>query len=82
MLCEIYCEEFCKKHILFNEGLSVVLGTNTGDNSIGKSTFLLIVDYTFGESTYSKASDIINNVGAHDLFSVLNLGAGVLLLPQ
>ena len=34
--------------IVFNSGLSVVLGTNTGDNSIGKSTFLLIVDFVFG----------------------------------
>ena len=68
MLHEIYCEKFHQKRITFNEGLSVVLGTNTGDNSIGKSTFLLIVDYAFGGSTYAKAEDIINNIGAHDLF--------------
>ena len=44
MLREIYCDKFYQKQIVFNPGLSVVLGTNTGDNSIGKSTFLLIVD--------------------------------------
>ncbi len=52
MLHEIYCEQFHQKRIVFNPGLSVVLGTNTGDNSIGKSSFLLIVDYVFGGSTY------------------------------
>ncbi len=51
MLREIYCDKFHQKRIVFNPGLSVVLGTNTGDNSIGKSTFLLIVDYVFGGST-------------------------------
>ena len=38
MLHEIYCEQFHQKRIVFNPGLSVVLGTNAGDNSIGKST--------------------------------------------
>ena len=52
MLHEICCDQFYQKQIVFNPGLSVVLGTNTGDNSIGKSTFLLIVDYVFGGSTY------------------------------
>ena len=51
MLHEIYCEQVHQKRIVFNPGLSVVLGTNTGDNSIGKSTFLLIVDYVFGGRT-------------------------------
>lgn len=68
MLHEIYCNEFYQKRIIFNPGLSVVLGTNTGDNSIGKSTFLLIVDYVFGGSTYAETTDIINNVGSHDIF--------------
>ena len=68
MLYEIYCEEFHNKQILFKPGLSVVLGTNAGDNSIGKSTFLLIVDFVFGGSTYCDATDIIDNVGAHDIF--------------
>ena len=68
MLHEIYCEQFHQKRIVFNPGLSVVLGTNTGDNSIGKSTFLLIVDYVFGGSTYAGATDIIENVGPHDIY--------------
>lgn len=68
MLREIVCEQFHQKRILFNSGLSVVLGTETGDNSIGKSTFLLIVDYVFGGKTYSKSDDILRNVGDHDVF--------------
>ena len=68
MLYEICCDQFYQKEIVFNDGLSVILGTNTGDNSIGKSTFLLIVDYVFGGSTYSETTDIINNVGSHDIF--------------
>lgn len=68
MLHEIYCDFFHQKQITFNPGLSVVLGTNTGDNSIGKSTFLLIIDYVFGGSKYAETEDIINNVGSHDIF--------------
>lgn len=68
MLHEIYCDQFHQKHTIFNSGLSVVLGTNTGDNSIGKSTFLLIVDYVLGGSTYATMTDIIENVGPHDIF--------------
>ena len=59
MLYEIYCDQFCQKHIIFNPGLCVVLGTDTGDTSIGKSTFLLIVDYVFGGKIYANATDII-----------------------
>lgn len=68
MLYEIYCQEFHQKRIMFNEGLNVVLGTNTGDNSIGKSTFLMIVDFVFGGNTYSKAPDIQKNVPPHDIY--------------
>lgn len=68
MLYEIYCEKFHQKKIKFNENLNVVLGTDKGHNSIGKSTFLLVIDFVFGGDTYSKANDIINNIGSHDIF--------------
>ena len=55
MLSEIFCEKFHQKKVTFGNNLNVVLGTNTGDNSIGKSTFLLIIDFVFGGST-----DIVN----------------------
>ena len=67
MLREIYCEEFHQKKIEFSDGLNVVLGTNTADNSIGKSTFMLVVDFVFGGSTYAKSTDILNNVDPHNI---------------
>ena len=74
MLREICCDKFHQKQIVFNSGLSVVLGTNTGDNSIGKSTVLLIVDYVFGGNTYANTADIIENVGAHDIYFAFVFG--------
>ena len=59
MLREIYCEEFHQKHITFHDGLNVVLGSPKADNSIGKSTLMLIVDFAFGGDTYVEASDIL-----------------------
>ena len=67
MLREIYCEEFHQKKIEFSDGLNVVLGTKTADNSIGKSTFMLVVDFVFGGSTYAKSTDILNNVDPHNI---------------
>ncbi len=68
MLHEIYCEQFHQKKVTFNEGFNVVLGTPNADNSIGKSTFLLIVDFVFGGSTYANASDINEAIGKHDIY--------------
>ncbi len=67
MLREIFCEEFHQKKIEFSDGLNVVLGTKTADNSIGKSTFMLIVDFVFGGSTYAESADILNNVAPHNI---------------
>lgn len=67
MLCEIRCKKFHQERIEFSSGLNVILGTNAGDNSIGKSTFMLIIDYVFGGNTYSDAVDILKNVGEHDI---------------
>ena len=67
MLCEICCKKFHQEKIEFTSGLNVILGTNAGDNSIGKSTLMLIIDFVFGGHTYSDATDILNNVGEHDI---------------
>lgn len=67
MLYEIVCDKFKINKISFNSGLNAVIGTNEGDNSIGKSTFLLIVDFVFGGNTYSKSEDIIKNIGEHNI---------------
>ncbi len=65
MLYEIACKEFKQEKVQFKEGLNTILGTNAGDNSIGKSSFLLIVDFVFGGNTYALTNDIIKNVGEH-----------------
>lgn len=61
MLYEIECEKFAKKvngqlvprgRIQLREGLNTVLGDKAAQNSIGKSTFLLIVDFCFGGDDY------------------------------
>lgn len=67
MLCEIVCEQFCQKKIELNDGLSVILGTKTGNNSIGKSTLMLIIDYVFGGNKYSESKDILDQVGDHEI---------------
>ena len=48
MLREIICDKFKEKKIEFYDGLNVVLGDEQGSNSIGKSTFLMIIDYVYG----------------------------------
>ena len=66
MLREIYCEEFYQKRVEFNDDFNVVLGTNSGDNSIGKSTF--IIDFVFGGNSYSESTDILDNIGSHNIY--------------
>jgi len=74
MLKEIYCDKFItngniRSTIRFHKGLNTVLGTNDGSNSIGKSTFLMIIDFVFGGNDYiEKSIDVIDNVGHHTIF--------------
>lgn len=69
MLTEIRSEVFKsygepRPPIKFKPGLNTVLGGGAGDNSIGKSTFLQIIDFAFGDNTYAK-SKIIKQVSTH-----------------
>ena len=55
MLVEVQCDKFIKngqirEPIRFHTGLNAVLGDDNGSNSIGKSTFLMILDFVFGGS--------------------------------
>lgn len=68
MLYKIYCDKFKKPEVEFKDGLNVILGTSTGDNSIGKTSMLLIIDFVYGGDSYVSSSDIINNVGEHDIY--------------
>lgn len=71
MLKEISCDQFIENGkvrgpIVFNKGLNVVLGGHSGTNSIGKSTFLMIIDFVFGGDDYVKKDhDVQKNVGQH-----------------
>lgn len=69
MLYEIQCDRFIsngqpRPPIRFHSGLNVVLGGRNADNSVGKSTFMLIIDFAFGGDTY-KTSQTALHVGNH-----------------
>lgn len=73
MLVELSCEKFIENDkprgpIRFTTGLNSVIGANDGANSIGKSTFLLVIDFIFGGSDYvDESTDVIENVGHHTI---------------
>ena len=71
MLVEVMCDEF-KDHgkprgrISLKPGLNTVMGSASGSNSIGKSTFLMIIDFIFGGDDYvEKLTDVQTEVGEH-----------------
>lgn len=71
MLYEIKCDKFIsygkpRQAIRFHQGLNTVLGGKSADNSIGKSTFMLIIDYAFGGDTY-KDSDAAHHLDNHQI---------------
>lgn len=71
MLVELRCDKFHQKVIKFHKGLNAVLGTIDADNSIGKTTFLMILDFIFGGDDYITINtDVQEHVGGHEfLFS-------------
>ena len=50
--------------IRFKEGLNVILGKEDGENSIGKSSAMLAIDFAFGGKTYA-SSDGVKHMGHH-----------------
>ena len=75
MLFEIICEKFKEsdQKITFTPGLNVVLGDDRASNSIGKSTFLMIIDFVFGGDDYiNKCDDVGRKIKYHQIkFSFL-----------
>lgn len=71
MLIEIGCNKFSKEitndgFVRFHEGLNIVLGGMHADNSVGKTTFLMAIDYAFGSTEYGKDdAGLRDNVGTH-----------------
>ncbi len=80
MLVEIRSSAFkefgrIRPPVLFHEGLNVILGTKTGANSIGKSTFLMILDFVFGGDDYAvKIRDAATHVGEHIIQFAFHFG--------
>lgn len=68
MLFEIICDQFKQKRVEFLPTLNTVLGDDFGSNSIGKSTFLMIIDFVFGGKDYIlKSAEIQRHVGKHTI---------------
>ena len=83
MLIEIKCSEFrangqIRPAVRFTDGLNVVLGDSEASNSIGKSTFLLVVDFAFGGDSYvTKALDVQKQVGRHSIYFAFRFDDGI-----
>lgn len=81
MLYEIWSDKFrmggkdgqIRPAIRFHSGLNTVLGTQTRSNSIGKSTFLMIIDYVFGGIDYLD-TDAHTFVGEHEIYFTFRFG--------
>lgn len=76
MLYEIECDKFAETvdgvrvprgRIRFREGLNTVLGDKLASNSIGKSTFLMALDFCFGGDDYlnREINNVVDFVGPH-----------------
>ena len=73
MLREIRCKEFkdgddVRPPIVFHSGLNTIMGASRASNSIGKTTFLLVIDFVFGGRDYVTLNDdVIKNIGHHTI---------------
>lgn len=71
MLKKIQCDKFVsngqvRPPIVFEKGLNTILGGANANNSIGKSTLMLIIDFAYGGESYLE-SDAVNQVGLHTI---------------
>lgn len=72
MLVEMKSPAFKEKgevrpKIEFHPGLNVVLGKEDGENSIGKSSAMLAIDFVFGGNSYL-SGDGVSHIGDHTIF--------------
>jgi hypothetical protein len=64
LLNSITCEKLIETPLKFNKGLNAVVGADDAHNSIGKSSILMLIDFSFGGSDFPiKCDDVIRNVG-------------------
>ena len=80
MLIEIRCDKFMdsgkvRPPIKFEKGLNTILGASRASNSIGKSTFLMIIDFVFGGKDYvTLNNDVERNIGIHEIKFTFQFG--------
>ncbi|MBD5117565.1 MAG: DUF2326 domain-containing protein [Clostridiales bacterium] len=80
MLIEIRCDKFMdsgkvRPPITFEKGLNTILGASRASNSIGKSTFLMIIDFVFGGKDYvTLNNDVERNIGIHEIKFAFQFG--------
>jgi len=83
MLIEVMCDKFqnhgqSRGRISFHSGLNTVMGTDTGSNSIGKSTFLMVVDFAFGGVDYvEKLTEVQTELGEHTICFAFQFQDGI-----
>lgn len=83
MLVELQSDAFkigneIRETIVFHKGLNAVVATNSDNNSVGKTSFLLALDFVFGGDTYKESEvGITENVGHHTLNFAFDFGNGI-----
>ena len=70
MLSSLECTQLIQSKLIFNDSLNVLLGSDDGTNSIGKSSILMLIDFAFGGEDFCKlCSDVIENIGEIEIKS-------------
>ena len=83
MLIEVMCDKLLsfgkpRGKIIIKPGLNTIMGTDVGSNSIGKSTFLMIIDFVFGGNDYvEKLTEVQTEVGEHTICFAFQFSDGV-----
>jgi hypothetical protein len=75
MLAEIHCDKFRETPVALGPRLNVVLGDNAATNSIGKSCFLMVIDFLMGGDTFLQHnSDVVDELGHHKYYGKFIFG--------
>lgn len=88
MLYEIECEKFAEKingefvprgRVRLREGLNTALGDKKAENAIGKSTFLLALDFCFGGDDYlnNDINNVVSYVKSHTINFAFKFGSRI-----
>jgi len=68
LLKSISCEKLVETTLIFKRGLNSVVGADDAHNSIGKSSILMLIDFSFGGDDFpTKCDDVIKKIGDLDV---------------